>query len=97
MAREYRTRLGEAGIADTIASCDAVVRGGWKRKGGHEGSYGVWLDLSTIEREGMQDVGGKRVDRRIKIAGLAIPLYVWFIVMCCIVFMLCVLIGEIGR
>lgn len=50
VAREYRLKLSEAGIPGREIACQANVRGGWKREGGDEGHYGVWLDLPVNGR-----------------------------------------------
>jgi len=44
-ARQYRTRLGNAGHAGADAYCKARIRGGWDRGERGHGYYGVYLDL----------------------------------------------------
>jgi hypothetical protein len=45
IAREYRTRIAEAGYPGVTAFCKAKIVGGWKRGKNDEGHYGVRLDL----------------------------------------------------
>ena len=45
IAREYRTRITEAGYPEVTAICNAKIVGGWKRGKKDEGHYGVRLDL----------------------------------------------------
>ena len=47
-ARRYRGRLHELGTPDREATCPAVIVGGWKRRDGRTGQFGVKLDLSEI-------------------------------------------------
>lgn len=47
LAREYREKLKQAGHPQLVGNCQAVIRGGWKRKNGDTGHFGVWLDLPT--------------------------------------------------
>lgn len=49
VARQYRTRLADAGHPQVDAFCKAVIRGGWDRGGGDTGHFGVWLDLPVEE------------------------------------------------
>lgn len=44
VARLYRQQLKQGGHPRAIGTCDAVIRGGWERKG-KKGNYGVWLDI----------------------------------------------------
>jgi hypothetical protein len=48
-ARQYRKRLKEAGHPCIIASCKALIVGGWDRGDGDRGHFGVRLDLPTNE------------------------------------------------
>lgn len=41
--REELKRVGQAKLQ--VARCNAVIRGGWRRRNGETGHYGVWLDL----------------------------------------------------
>jgi hypothetical protein len=42
----YRQALRVAGYPVLpVASCDARIRGGWQRRNGDTGHYGVWLDV----------------------------------------------------
>jgi hypothetical protein len=45
IAREYRSRIAEAGYPGVTAFCNAKIVGGWKRGKKDEGHYGVRLDL----------------------------------------------------
>lgn len=47
LARQFRKRMAEAGIAGYPAACKAYIVGGWDRGGGDEGQFGVKLDLPT--------------------------------------------------
>lgn len=103
-AREHRKRLSEAGLADMVVSCEANVRGGWKRKGGDEGSYGVWLDLPVETRKpAVEQIAKKEkkglLERRVKILGLTLPVYLWFVfscfLFCCILIPACVILGAL--
>lgn len=42
-AREYRQALADAGLGRGPHTFEAVVRGGWRRRNGNEGHYGVEL------------------------------------------------------
>ena len=44
-ARQYRKRLQEQGFPELIATCNALIVGGWDRGGGDRGHFGVRLDL----------------------------------------------------
>lgn len=44
-ARAFRTGLADLGQPSMIGVCDAVIRGGWMRKNGDTGNFGIWLDL----------------------------------------------------
>ena len=44
-ARSYRKRADEGGFGGLKGRCKAQIRGGWRRPGGSEGHFGVWLDL----------------------------------------------------
>jgi hypothetical protein len=44
-ARQHRDRMAEAGFPGSPAICQAMIVGGWKRRSGDEGFYGVRLDL----------------------------------------------------
>jgi len=44
-ARRYRARLREAGLDAPVATCAAVIVGGWDRGGGDRGHFGVRLDI----------------------------------------------------
>lgn len=46
-ARSYRKRLTEAGFPAATGVCGALIVGGWRRKSGDEGHYGVKLDLPS--------------------------------------------------
>jgi hypothetical protein len=46
-ARQYRAKLKEAGHPGVLATCDALIVGGWDRGGGDVGYFGVRLDLPT--------------------------------------------------
>jgi hypothetical protein len=48
-AREYRTRLKEAGHPGITATCSAIIVGGWDRGARDRGHFGVKLDLPTDE------------------------------------------------
>lgn len=45
-AVQYRSMLAKSENAKSLMTCDAIIRGGWKRKDGDEGDYGVWLSLN---------------------------------------------------
>lgn len=45
VAKIYRTLIKNAGHPNATGECKAVIKGGWKRKNGDVGSYGVWLDI----------------------------------------------------
>ena len=45
VASAYRQTMKQAGHPKAIATCKARIRGGWKRKNGNLGSYGVTLDV----------------------------------------------------
>lgn len=47
-ARRYRARLSELGTPDREATCPAIIVGGWKRRNGNTGHFGVKLDLTGI-------------------------------------------------
>lgn len=47
-ARAYRQRLKQEGRASATVTCQAKIKGGWKRKGS-VGSYGVFLDIPVIK------------------------------------------------
>jgi len=46
-ARDYRKALRDMGHPRAVVTCKARITGGWRRKGGKEGHYGVWLDIPT--------------------------------------------------
>ena len=48
-ARQYRSRLSEAGYPEITATCSAVIVGGWDRGGDDRGHFGVRLDLPTAD------------------------------------------------
>ena len=48
-ARSYRRRLGQKGLSDVDATCDALVVGGGTRKNGEKLFYGVKLDIKPFE------------------------------------------------
>ncbi len=45
VARIYRNLIKQAGHPRAISSVKAQIRGGWLKKNGEKGSYGVWLDI----------------------------------------------------
>lgn len=45
VAPEYRRALRTAGHPNAIGTCKARIRGGWERRDGSTGYYGVRLDL----------------------------------------------------
>lgn len=49
VARAYRSTMKENGHLHSIVTCNANIRGGWQRKNGNIGSYGVWLDIPFEE------------------------------------------------
>lgn len=49
VARIYREQLRKNGHPHAIGRCAAKIKGGWKRKGGNTGHYGVWLDIPVEE------------------------------------------------
>lgn len=49
VARAYRITMKENGHLHSIVTCNANIRGGWQRKNGNIGSYGVWLDIPFEE------------------------------------------------
>ncbi len=46
-ARQYREKLREAGYPCMIATCSAMIVGGWDRGDGDKGYFGVKLDIPT--------------------------------------------------
>jgi len=44
-ARVFRQRLAEAGYPGIVATCSAMIVGGWDRGDGDSGHFGVKLDL----------------------------------------------------
>lgn len=49
VARIYREQLRQNEHPRAIGLCAAKIKGGWKRKGGSTGHYGVWLDIPVEE------------------------------------------------
>jgi hypothetical protein len=49
VARVYRSTMKEHGKLNSIVTCNALIKGGWKRKNGNIGNYGVWLDIPFEE------------------------------------------------
>lgn len=47
VARSYREQLRRSGHPRAIGTCQAKIKGGWQRKNGDKGHYGVWLDIPT--------------------------------------------------
>lgn len=47
-ARNWRKRLAEDWHEEASVTVDALIVGGWKRKNGDEGSYGVKLDIDEF-------------------------------------------------
>ncbi len=45
VARIYRNLIKQAGHPRAISTVKAQIRGGWLKKNGEKGSYGVWLDI----------------------------------------------------
>jgi hypothetical protein len=44
-AQAHRTWLQSKGQSNAIGTCDAKIRGGWKRSKKDQGHFGVWLDF----------------------------------------------------
>lgn len=49
VAKLYRAILTENKHPKAVGACKALIKGGWKRKNGDIGSYGVWLDIPVEE------------------------------------------------
>lgn len=49
VARSYREQLKRSGHPRAIGVCQAMIKGGWKRKDGNTGHYGVWLDIPVAD------------------------------------------------
>ena len=49
VARVYRETMKAHGAINAIVTCNALIKGGWKRKNGNIGNYGVWLDIPFEE------------------------------------------------
>jgi hypothetical protein len=45
-AKAYREYLQKAGTPRAVGVCEGHIRGGWKREGGDQGHFGVWLDFT---------------------------------------------------
>jgi hypothetical protein len=45
VARLYREQIRLGGHPRAIGTCKARIKGGWERKNGDKGHYGVWLDI----------------------------------------------------
>lgn len=48
-ARSFRRRLSQKGLAGATTTCDAVIAGGRKSRGGDVAPYGVRLDIKSFE------------------------------------------------
>lgn len=48
-ARQYRKKIAEAGCPGIVATCSAMIVGGWDHGGGDIGHFGVKLDLPTSD------------------------------------------------
>lgn len=49
VARAYREIMNANGAINAVVTCNALIKGGWKRKNGNIGNYGVWLDIPFEE------------------------------------------------
>jgi hypothetical protein len=58
-ARQYRKQVARLGRPNMIGICAANIRGGWQRRGGNRGHYGVWLDVDMVEGQA-QAASGQR-------------------------------------
>jgi len=47
-ARSYRRALADAGHAGRVATCAALIVGGWDRGDGDRGHFGVRLDIPVV-------------------------------------------------
>ncbi len=45
VARKYRDAIKQGGHPNAIGKCQAKIKGGWERKNGERGNYGIWLDI----------------------------------------------------
>ena len=45
----YREQIRSGGHPKAIGICKANIRGGWLRKDGDKGHYGIWLDIPVIQ------------------------------------------------
>lgn len=100
IAREYRSRLCEAGKPNAVATCEANVRGGWKRNA-DEGHFGVWLDLPVagVRTQSQPQVTTEKkpgfLTRRTKVFIFTFPLYVWLLTGCCLLSILWSLLSKL--
>lgn len=56
LARDFRKRMEEVGHPGRIASCSALIVGGWFRSPDNEGHFGVKLDLPKASKKRRKDI-----------------------------------------